>query len=656
MSCVFEILSGNFSIELHMSVIIVKNLLRALFCAIAIPITVWVWTQILPTRLHWLKHRNQAAIRPHSTFQSKPLRQTPRYYYHPLHGNSIRLLVIHPAWWSTAISCEMRIFPVDSLPEYEALSYNWGCSTHSEEIEINGQRFPVTQNLRLALQHLRRKNEARILWVDAICINQMDFDEKSEQVGKMDKIYRQASNVCIWLGESSDDSDMAMSFLHKVLDLNLFDDLVRTANKETSKQWQAVISLMSRPWFSRRWIVQEIALASTATLHCGNKMIKWADFADAVDLVGADSTLNSLWEARTIPATHLVYAANNLCRKSSHNGETEKLRTLDVLLSTLTAFKVTYAADTIFALLALARDTTTDGEYSISVDYNKTTEEVCADFLNFSRHRSGFLDMICVPWAPIGNGSRYSDSAPSWLCPYSSSAFSNSDLVSSKDRPGRTNADSLVGMLHRKNYRASRDTLAKGGYINSEKCLEATGFIVDATSILGSVASDGDIPKEWLHIATLISERKAHDSGPPGSIPERFWRTLAGDRGPDGTSPPSWYGRACEFAFKHGWSYSVCTTQLIKAGSSSVVGQYLKRVQCVTWNRRFGTTEKGTVGIFPSNARVGDQICILFGCSVPVVLRPQGQVFQLVGECFVYGIMDGEALDRPHKEVNFNIK
>jgi hypothetical protein len=131
--------------------------------------------------------------------------------------------------------------------------------------------------------------------------------------------------------------------------------------------------------------------------------------------------------------------------------------------------------------------------------------------------------------------------------------------------------------------------------------------------------------------------------------------TLAGDRGPDGTSPPSWYGRACKFVFRHEWSYSVSTTQLIKAGSSSVVGQYLKRVQCVTWNRSFGITVKGTMGIFPSNTQVGDLICILFGCSVPVVLRPSGQVFQLVGECFVYGIMDSEALDRPHKERNFNI-
>jgi hypothetical protein len=76
----------------------------------------------------------------------------------------------------------------------------------------------------------------------------------------------------------------------------------------------------------------------------------------------------------------------------------------------------------------------------------------------------------------------------------------------------------------------------------------------------------------------------------------------------------------------------------------------------VTWNRRFGTTEKGTMGIFPSNTQVGDLICILFGCSVPVVLRPWEQEFRLVGECFVYGIMDGEALDRPHEEMDFNIK
>jgi hypothetical protein len=60
--------------------------------------------------------------------------------------------------------------------------------------------------------------------------------------------------------------------------------------------------------------------------------------------------------------------------------------------------------------------------------------------------------------------------------------------------------------------------------------------------------------------------------------------------------------------------------------------------------------------IFPSNTKIGDLICILFRCSVLAVLRSRGQEFQLVGKCFVYGIMDGEVLDRPHKEVDFNIK
>jgi hypothetical protein len=257
--------------------------------------------------------------------------------------------------------------------------------------------------------------------------------------------------------------------------------------------------------------------------------------------------------------------------------------------------------------------------------------------------------MICVPWAPLDKGF----GTPSWICPLSAAAFS-----SRSDRPGRQNADNLVGPLGRKNYNAARDMPAKGDLVNFPNCLSATGMIVDRIQLLGAVAIDGDIPKDWLRLAD--SEIGPHDS--KDGIPEQFWRTLAGDRGPDGASPPSWYGRACAYTFTHECSSYVRTGNLIKAGDSSVIAEYLKRVQSVTWNRRLGTTAGCTIGIFSLEVNVGDLICILYGCSVPVVLTPvygEGNRFRLCGECFVYGIMDGEAIGKLnaglYKEVTFNV-
>ena len=125
------------------------------------------------------------------------------------------------------------------------------------------------------------------------------------------------------LGDANSDSDMAMSFLQEVLDLRQFDRLVKTAATITSETWQAPISLMSREWFTRRWVIQEIALAASTTLHCGTAVINWDDFSDVVDLIGTDTTLSSLWESKTIPATYLVYASKNLCRKSGYTRQSK---------------------------------------------------------------------------------------------------------------------------------------------------------------------------------------------------------------------------------------------------------------------------------------------------------------------------------------------
>jgi hypothetical protein len=232
------------------------------------------------------------------------------------------------------------------------------------------------------------------------------------------------------------------------------------------------------------WIVQEITLASSATLHCGSMTVEWSDFADAVDLFGTNSTLNSIWEAQAIPATHLVYASSNLCRKSKHSREFEKLKTLDTLLSTLTSFVVTMPQDSIYALLALAKDTNQGGRYSIQVDYRKHMVDVCKDFLNFSREKPGLIDIICIPWAPIHH---FWDTT-SWICSGSMVAFSRIDGQS-----GRQNADSLVGKLSRKNYSASGSAQIRGGYISEDprvtsqnstasRTLYADGFVVDTIS------------------------------------------------------------------------------------------------------------------------------------------------------------------------------
>jgi hypothetical protein len=139
---------------------------------------------------------------------------------------------------------------------YEAVSWCWGRDPYDQILRVhrgdNVYAFPISRNLKKAFWALRKPNEVRQLWIDAICIDQSKTEERNQQVPRMGKIYGKATNVCIWLGEGTDDSKLAMDFIKdKVLQLWRFDELIE--NRNMAKQWAALIRLMKRPWFSRRW-------------------------------------------------------------------------------------------------------------------------------------------------------------------------------------------------------------------------------------------------------------------------------------------------------------------------------------------------------------------------------------------------------------------
>ncbi|KAL9045628.1 MAG: hypothetical protein Q9214_001358 [Letrouitia sp. 1 TL-2023] len=113
---------------------------------------------------------------------------------------SFRVMTLLPGKAYDPISCEMQVYDLSSAPDYEALSYCWG-KDEEAYISISGRALRVTRNLKKALTYLRRKNRPRKLWIDSICINQSDNDEKSLQVLLMRDIYRRATRTVVWLSE-----------------------------------------------------------------------------------------------------------------------------------------------------------------------------------------------------------------------------------------------------------------------------------------------------------------------------------------------------------------------------------------------------------------------------------------------------------------------
>lgn len=186
------------------------------------------------------------------TLDIKAIKET--YTYSPLPEGSIRLLILLPHRDITSpLRCNLIDYPLQDLAGsnhhlYDALSYAWGSPERNQSISIDNINLPITSNLHAALLQLRNCFFERIVWADAICINQQDIQERNNQVRHMAMIYAMTSRVIVWLGEAEDSSDKALEEIHKSANGQ------RTTTGPTIRN--AVLKLLLRPWFKRVWVIQ----------------------------------------------------------------------------------------------------------------------------------------------------------------------------------------------------------------------------------------------------------------------------------------------------------------------------------------------------------------------------------------------------------------
>jgi hypothetical protein len=225
----------------------------------------------------------------------------------------LRVLNIAPGEGSSTIICALEL--VAGLPhddevnepgasrfpaaEYEALSYCWGDLTKTLLITLNNSKFGISQNLEAALRHLRKPDVERTVWVDAICINQGDDDEKKREVARMRAIYHSAQCVVVWFGTNSADSDAALDFAESLFRVfqnycisygvgyegeGNFDwidgpDSRRMVeaflSAEHVESWKSLHRLFRRAWFGRAWTLQELVVSRRAVTMCGNRSVGW---------------------------------------------------------------------------------------------------------------------------------------------------------------------------------------------------------------------------------------------------------------------------------------------------------------------------------------------------------------------------------------------
>ena len=565
----------------------------------------------------------------HFAAQDRPPSPAP-YQYTSLNDDlkEIRLLTLHEGDFKADIQISINtvsLFP-DSPPTYEALSYVWGSQENPIDIHIGFQTLALTRNLAEALPYLRYRDKPRVLWIDAICVNQQDLKERSRQVRRMADLYRLADRVVVWLGPEKADSKLGVKILGE-LSSKIIVDWVHLTMKPmpngADRHWAdesktlpydnkevcAICSLISCPWFKRLWIWQEIRLArSNAILICGFDTILWESFRTALFCLYQKAY-------RTEQTSVTSEQFSNLVVKTYRLADNELNFTfLDTMHSTRHC-SYSDAKDRVYAILSLLESSS--DAIDIEPDYTKRTSEVYQDVALRYINLNNTLKIL--PWS--GLNERLSE-MPTWVPDW---------------RVADTPFPFVTGL-------ASGHTVSEVQYRGSG-ILSVTGSAsapvqhVDKMDCRDRITLIAEIqrlaPQDVLRGSYIGS----------GSLLTAYCNTLCADTFSDTYSPR--IGSLPQF------QPSLEFLSAILQPSMEQVPHYSRGTQAETYldfitayckERSLVKTREGNLCLAPRTAQPGDQVCVLLGCDLPMLLRPTSDSqYQVVGPCYVHGLMNGEA-------------
>jgi len=322
-------------------------------------------------------------------------------------GRTIRGSLVH----TTLAECHYDIhFP------YTALSYVWGDPKRTAKIIIDNQPFTVTANLASVLDNLRDEKVAIRVWADAVCMDQSNIPERNQQVGLMRDVYYFARQTIVYLGEADGPSREVFDVLRKWRPASE-ELIVSTAIHES-----AAIHILSRPWFFRVWIYQELVLSRGVWVQLGRDRMLWYDFCLA--LLGPNGKDGDAERALESPLSDLVMLSK--MREARHSFrksqliEAEKPASLFSVLEARRGFQVTDLRDMVYGYLAVAglhpRSKVTSSKSHDSrflIDYNKTVADVFTDAASYIVETGlgpGILSKV-----ELLNENRRMKMLPSWV-------------------------------------------------------------------------------------------------------------------------------------------------------------------------------------------------------------------------------------------------
>jgi len=570
-----------------------------------------------------------------------------KYQYSPLSDtDDTRLLYIRPGRKHDEIKCTLSPVSFASKPAYKALSYVWGTDPETHTIKCDGKLLPVRANLYSALQRFREKNQVCTIWVDAICINQENIPERSQQVQNMRRVYASASEAVIWLGDETKTDSEAFSFINafeealkskRGFDWNNPQSFFGLHGVNYNTLWKSLGELLQKSWFGRIWIIQEVVMASNARVFCGSQTCSWESISRMVRFIRQHGFHTQFGNPLGMNTVRVMANLKERLRQNRMAG-------LDylLLLRATRLFSSTDPRDRFFALHGFLSNDNTDG---IQIDYKLPCQEVYQSWAMHSIN-NGSLKLLSL----AERGPKSKLDLPSWIPDWSSA-------------PEQVSRNPLFGL----GFEAAGEAKAEVSILEDGRVLNVAGLMVDSIQCVGSYvlgsrkreAVDGnrsEYPRdeiEWLkECDDIASAARPYPTGE--DFAEAYARMIVCNQ----KMTPARFKRGAEASqddpndafFREGYRCIRRRSLEWPPGiNPETMLQYTKSINSVTTGRKFCATEGRYLGWVPGDAAPGDIICILLGAETPYILRPDendSKYYKLVGETYIHGIMQGEALKR----------
>ena len=603
--------------------------------------------------------------------EPQPESKLENYQYSPLPttDKTIRLLCIPPADdLSVPLVCDMHQVRLIDKPKYAALSYTWGAPIFDHHIICSGRRLAITAHLDAALRRFR-KSTWWMLWVDAVCIDQTNIPERNYQVSIMQHIYFRATVTFVYLGEGCLQDAVALRLMCALRDLaqlskryslaelksmepldnaltpRVLDALIRfmelkegSPNASTGTRadlssvgiphpgdpaWEAMKSLLSYPWFSRMWIIQEVVMSSNVCMMLGKFSFHWKLVTDS---------LSAYIELGLLYATEI---ANQRVAMNFRDSGKVVLSLLKVkndpqcrsLIKLMNLFRKCLCSDPrdkLYALLGLAND---QGAHNmVSVDYSKSVEAVyleCAKSL--VRNRDGMEMLIDAGLTQDHGDNDFKMSLPSWVPNWSREKL---DFFGQRQE------------LFRDLYRAAGETQSEIEVEDRGNGLNVRGIRIDVVDALATVlATDEDkgglLKSElfaWEQEARKVAQQSCFFSE---ERVDDYANTVGACLSP---RPGVINGfNSVHFLLESFWNRRSAQASVDQA-------KYLAYVGTMAHTQKFCVTRQGYMGWVPVSSQPGDFIIVLYGGHMPFTVRKTDGKYLLLGASYLRGFMYGEAL------------